>query len=360
MSTKEKNFKCEFCSKRFKREYDFLKHVRILHKSQTKEDFSCDLCSKIFTTLMSLKKHKWDYHESVKKNYCDICGLAFSKSSELNFHVDKVHKGKCICSECGKDFGHAENLKRHIQCVHEGRRDYNCSECGKVFGQPGDLKRHIKCVHEGQRDYNCLECGKDFGGAGVLKKHIQCVHEGRRDYNCLECGKNLSTAQHLKKHIERFHEKSKADRIVSDVDNSEIVHETNTVQIPESNYARNEVIYENMEVKMEQFEVEEMPTFESESTYLDKKIKKEVKIEPLESINDGQMFQHPDTRRKSKEKNDLNSHFQSRIYEKSRNMVSNDEIKKEDNGSEEMPIFEKDSTYLEQEIKKEIKIEANW
>ena len=55
-----------------------------------------------------------------------------------------------------------------------------------------------------------------------------------------------------------------------------------------------------------------------------------------------------------------NSHFQSRIYEKSRNMVSNDEIKKEDNGSEEMPIFEKDSTYLEQEIKKEIKIEANW
>ena len=106
----------------------------------------------------------------------------------------------------------------------------------------------------------------------------------------------------MKRHIERVHEKSKADRIVSDVDNSEIVHETNTVQIPESNYARNEVIYENMEVKMEQFEVEEMPTFESESTYLDKKIKKEVKIEPIESINDVEMFQNPDTRRKSKEK----------------------------------------------------------
>ena len=360
MSTKEKNYKCEYCSKRFKREYDFLKHVRILHKSQTKEDFSCDLCSKIFTTLMSLKKHKWDYHESVKKNYCDICGLAFSKSSELNFHVDKVHKGKCICSECGKDFCTSDYLRIHIKCVHEGRRDYNCSECGKDFTSSSKLKKHFQCVHEGRRDYNCSECGKGFRFPSELKHHIKHVHEGQRDYNCLECGKNLSTAQHLKKHIERFHEKSKADRIVSDVDNSEIVHETNTVQIPESNYARNEVIYENMEVKMEQFEVEEMPTFESESTYLDKKIKKEVKIEPLESINDGQMFQHPDTRRKSKEKNDLNSHFQSRIYEKSRDMVSNDEIKKEDNGSEEMPIFEKDSTYLEQEIKKEIKIEANW
>ena len=117
MSTKEKNYKCEYCSKRFKREYDFLKHVRILHKSQTKEDFSCDLCSKIFTTLMSLKKHKWNYHESVKKYYCDICGLAFLKTSELNLHVNKVHRGKYNCSECGKDFMSLSHLKIHIECV---------------------------------------------------------------------------------------------------------------------------------------------------------------------------------------------------------------------------------------------------
>ena len=40
-------------------------------------------------------------------------------------------------------------------------------------------------------------------------------------------------------------------------------------------------------------------------------------------------------------------------------MVSK-EIKKEEIGSEEMPIFERDSAYLEQEIKKEMKIEPNW
>ena len=57
MSSKEKNYKCDYCKKRFRRENDFLKHVRILY--QTTEDFSCELCSKVFTSSMSLKKHKW-------------------------------------------------------------------------------------------------------------------------------------------------------------------------------------------------------------------------------------------------------------------------------------------------------------
>ena len=77
-------------------------------------------------------------------------------------------------------------------------------------------------------------------------------------------------------------------------------------------------------------------------------------------MHDVQTFQNPDTwRNPNQVKNYLNSHLQSRIYEKSRNMVSK-EIKKEEIGSEEMPIFERDSAYLEQEIKKEMKIEPNW
>ena len=50
------------------------------------------------------------------------------------------------------------------------------------------------------------------------------------------------------------------------------------------------------------------------------------------------------------------------MHEKSReeqneNMVPNVKIKKEEIEFEEVPIFERDSTYLEQEIKKEIKTE---
>ena len=68
------------------------------------------------------------------------------KTSELNLHVDKVHRGKCNCSECGNLFMSPSNLKQHIEFVHEGRKDYNCSECSKSFGTTNVLKRHIECA----------------------------------------------------------------------------------------------------------------------------------------------------------------------------------------------------------------------
>ena len=228
---------------------------------------------------------------------------------------------------------------------------------------------HIKNVHEGQRgrrDYNCAECGKDFSTATVLKNHIECVHEGRRDYNCAECGKDFSTAHCLKRHIKCIHEKRKDSELVSNTDdeeeeNSKIAHEINNVRMPESNCEPIDAIGENMEVKKEQLDTEEMPTFEHESTYLDNEIKKEIKIEPLESLHDGLMFKDHDNKRKSK---DSSLDYSSSVHEKSReeqieNMVSNVKIKKEEIQFEEMPIFERDSTYLEQEIKKEIKIEPH-
>ena len=62
-------------------------------------------------------------------------------------------------------------------------------------------------------------------------------------------------------------------------------------------------------------------------------------------------------------KKNLSSDYSSSVHEKSKEeqneiMVPNVKIKKEKIIQfEEMPIFERDSTYLEQEIKKEIKIE---
>ena len=69
--------------------------------------------------------------------------------------------------------------------------------------------------------------------------------------------------------------------------------------MPESNWEPNDAIGENMEVKKEQLDTEEiLPTFEHESTYLENEIKKEIKIEPLESMNDGLIFKNHDTKRK--------------------------------------------------------------
>ena len=127
--------------------------------------------------------------------------------------------------------------------------------------------------------------------------------------------------------------------------------------MPELNCAPNDAIGENMEVKKEQLDAEDMPIFESESTYLDNNIKKEIKIEPHEGMNDDQMLKDHDTSWKSNQ----NSHNSSIVPEKSEeqyeNMEPNIKIKREETEFEEMPIFERDSAYLDEGIKKEIKTE---
>ena len=159
MSRKEKNYKCDYCSKRFKREFDFLKHVRILHP--TKTELTCALCNKVFTFSIDLRKHKWNDHEN----------------SELKSHIRKIHEESKHCTQCGKDFSTAQGLKRHIKCVHEGQRNFKCDSCGKSFTQSENLMKHIKTVHEGQKDHECEFCEKKFSTTSCLTSHIKIIHD---------------------------------------------------------------------------------------------------------------------------------------------------------------------------------------
>ena len=334
-----------------------------------KKKYKCNYCRKKFKTELFLKKHIKVLHNHGGKNYdCDECGKDFGTAQYLRKHVEIVHEGRrdYNCNKCGKDFSYAHVLKTHIESVHEGRRDYRCSGCGKDFSTAQYLKKHIQLVHEGQRNHHCGECGKDFSTAQYLKTHIECIHKGLKDYNCSECGKKFGQSSNLRSHIEHVHEKRRASKLIVSVaavdeDNSEIDHKSTNVQIPRVNNAPI-MTCENVKVKEEQFDTEELPAFESESTYLDNNIKNEIKIEPLENINDGQMLKDPNTRRKSKQEENT-SNFQkfSSIHVKSEeqneNIVPKIKIKKEDIEFEEMPIFEKDSAYLDETIKKEIKTE---
>merc|ERR1712079_162797 len=113
-----------------------------------------------------------------------------------------------------------------------------------------------------------------------------------------------------------------------------IEQKTTKVQILGIDNVVNNDTCENMRVKKEQLDTEEMPTFETESTYLDRKIKNEIEI--IYDV-DCHMFKDPITRRKSKQ-GENNSNFQNSSihYEKSEeqneNMVQlqNIKIKKEE------------------------------
>ena len=83
------------------------------------------------------------------------------------------------------------------------------------------------------------------------------------------------------------------------------------------------------EIKKEVLEDAEMPTFESEATYLERDIKKEIKIEPCGIQQHDQMFETQATGLKSNQGiKDLNYHDSSRIMIKLTNLKI---IKKNDN-----------------------------
>lgn len=60
----------------------------------------------------------------------------------------------------------------------EGVRAFQCSECQKSFSRNSDLQKHIDAVHKGLRPYECITCQKRFSQKSSLKRHREAVHEG--------------------------------------------------------------------------------------------------------------------------------------------------------------------------------------
>ena len=59
-TSKNYEHKCEICGNTFKQEYDVIKHVNSVHKSD--ERFACNLCSKTYAQPGSLMVHIKNFH----------------------------------------------------------------------------------------------------------------------------------------------------------------------------------------------------------------------------------------------------------------------------------------------------------
>ena len=59
-TSKKYDHKCDICGNTFKQEYDVIKHVNSVHKSD--ERFACNLCSKTYAQPGSLMVHIKNFH----------------------------------------------------------------------------------------------------------------------------------------------------------------------------------------------------------------------------------------------------------------------------------------------------------
>ena len=78
---------------------------------------------------------------------------------------EKIHK----CMICDKTYTTLTNLNTHIDTVHKGKR-YPCSSCDYESTQKGHLKEHVMSKHDGIV-FNCKTCDEQYTTKGGLRSH---------------------------------------------------------------------------------------------------------------------------------------------------------------------------------------------
>ena len=128
---------------------------------------------------------------------CVICDISFCGTSDtLEMHMNDVHNGQKTTQKLqnNKDGG------KQIEIVHEGSKvkKYSCKFCRKSYNHSTNLKFHLTKVHEGNM-VKCDLCHETFTitQQNNLKDHI-CMYEGIQTLiKCKSC-KNSYPNTHFK------------------------------------------------------------------------------------------------------------------------------------------------------------------
>ena len=83
-----------------------------------------------------------------------------------------------ICSYCNKTFPSLSNLEKHVNRIHKGIKSHKCYVCEVCFASKTEFNAHICGVHEGKKPYECEYCKACFSGKSNLTCHIKMAQRG--------------------------------------------------------------------------------------------------------------------------------------------------------------------------------------
>lgn len=103
------------------------------------------------------------HHLSVSLQPCKVCGMVFTSTSDLSFHIERHHVSRQVhpCFPCGETSPRIENLQTHASYIHEDRdgpfhhlnNDHTqdnpnkCYICDNMFPSHGHLQAHTIAEH---------------------------------------------------------------------------------------------------------------------------------------------------------------------------------------------------------------------
>ena len=187
----------------------------------SKKNRTCDICQKVVSRA-NFSRHMSNVHDKIKPHKCDFCDMAFGQLSNLEKHIENLHKKpknemfqtpivkkelitaldlspitpiafpqneiSSIIPETDlptlypestsvilspSDIKMEENLD-----VPESR--FKCSACSKNFTSKKNLDRHITNVHNKVK-YPCKFCEKIYSDQSVLGAHIKKIHSDKNE-----------------------------------------------------------------------------------------------------------------------------------------------------------------------------------
>ncbi|XP_065075239.1 zinc finger protein 558-like [Ochlerotatus camptorhynchus] len=220
MHSNTNSLKCNFCLQTFTCSRTLKFHMDQHKMKNTLPDgrFKCDLCDATFKLYGNLIIHRRS-HTGERPYACNICGRAFSTSSNMKTHMNVVHSQDrpYKCNHCHKSFNSEVRLRSHVE-THSfpmggsssesaggSELSSTCKICNKTFSHPSYLTIHYR-VHTGERPYQCKFCSSAFATSGNLKVHMR-IHAAQkvRPYKCNMCTKSFLHASNLSVHKKTQH-----------------------------------------------------------------------------------------------------------------------------------------------------------
>uniref|UniRef100_A0A8C5KVE4 Zinc finger with KRAB and SCAN domains 5 n=1 Tax=Jaculus jaculus TaxID=51337 RepID=A0A8C5KVE4_JACJA len=196
----ERPFKCSECGKGFGRRSHLAGHLRLHSREKSHQ---CRECGEIFFQYVSLVEHQV-LHMSQNSEKNSLCEEAYSWNLTVIEDKMELQEQPYKCDLCGKAFSYSSDLTQHYR-THTAEKTYKCDLCREDAGQCFHIKPHQKTC-PGMRPHQCHECGRGFTQKSHLDQH-QRIHTGEKPFQCKECGMSFSWSCSLLKHL-RSHERT--------------------------------------------------------------------------------------------------------------------------------------------------------
>ena len=260
--SKEKNFVCEICGKRYAKHTVLRTHVVREHKEHEeakKYPYSCAHCKRVYIRENQLLLHQQQYsgpceicgvmlgcsglfwthrrnhipcinirNQNQNNNVCKICNRVFHTKGSVYMHMRVKHSNKLVsCPECNRKFPFEFLKKRHIAQAHHNAEliRYTCDICDFWGLTKRALKIHQKVIHSDSpklRMYTCDECKAKFNSRIDYNIHV-AIHTDKSSIGCPRSSKKFTSQSKLQaKRISTDEISSGKNTVSSQLDNSHV------------------------------------------------------------------------------------------------------------------------------------------